>query len=377
MANDLGLDETIEIIKGEFGLDSEEGGFLIDQLFWGWTEKNEDFVKILEKSALENARLRFAKAVFGNGGLFHDLEMKAASFAGITELSGASQTIYGYLLAKEMDLVEASENGMDGTLEILGDPGYGQNLVDGFFRQLARRDPTLAWEQAVEWKRGGKELSEGTLNKLATSLFDEGFEEAVGKISAAVDVIGLEPMGVVFERWVDLEVDQATGWFEENKASFEQTELDTFSVAFAKSVQVRDEYDAAWEWIEQVSDPELRKEISGKVWTHEREIILDEAQIDPAGTLGDLVTEGSVHPEFWIKEAFAQWNRSDSEKAATWYAENRESLTPDQNQHVARAYAEEAVASGNLDSAREWAEQVVDPGFLERLNQQITEAEQK
>jgi len=87
------------------------------------------------------------------------------------------------------------------------------------------------------------------------------------------------------------------------------------------------------------------------------------------------VSGESGHPEFWIRDAFDQWSSADSEKAAAWYEENRKGLTPSQNQHVARVYAEQAIESGDLDTANQWLGQVTENKFRNALIKQIENAE--
>ena len=377
MSRDLGLSASVNFVIEEFGNKSEEAGEMLDFLLWEWQDKNEAFVTVFEDPRLEGARNRLAKKVFGAGGLFEGLGMSAKTFSSFSELSGPSQNLYGFLLAKELSLEDRQEAKLDETVVILNDSKYGEDLVDGFFRQLARRDPNLAWEHAIKLTESGSKLSQETLNNLAGKLAQSGFEDALDQLATSAETMGLEPLGVAFIEWVDSDVTKATEWFAANKDQFKGTELDTFSVALAQSAETRDEFDTAWEWIDQVSDPVLKEEISGKVWWKERKVVQSEAQADPKGTMRDLISGDSVHPEFWIKEAFSQWTIANSEEATQWYEENRESLAPEQNQHIARVYAEAAITSGDLENARQWAAQVPDEKFQKKLREQIEKVEKE
>ena len=376
LSQDIGLDATVDFIIEEFGSDSREAVELLDRLLWSWGDKGSEFIDVLEDPRLEASRIRFTKRVFGAGGVFDGPRMSSASFSSFEELSAPSQNLYGFFLAMELDIASGSEDSLYESIEALKDVRFGTDLVDGFFRQLSRRNAGLAWDQAVEWKKSGSDISEQTVMQIVKNLAGVGFDAAIQKLSSSVETMGVDPLGVVFSKWVNADVNAATQWFENHSGEFEVRNLVPFSVALVESAHVRGEYDTAWEWLETVSDTEVRDKIAGRIWAEEREVVIEKVGKDPIGTLGGIISGESAHPEFWVKEAFTHWNEVNASEAAEWYETNRETLSPAQNQHVARVYAEKSISDGDLQSARDWVKQVVDTRFHNELLQQISVAQQ-
>jgi hypothetical protein len=90
--------------------------------------------------------------------------------------------------------------------------------------------------------------------------------------------------------------------------------------------------------------------------------------------LESVQTGNADHAEYWIREGFLSWFTQNPGDANRWYSENKSRLSPSQSQHVARAYAEVALGEGDINLARQWADQVIDPDFKQKLVEQIDAA---
>jgi hypothetical protein len=149
----------------------------------------------------------------------------------------------------------------------------------------------------------------------------------------------------------------------------------TMLSGLSKAASQRGEFDAAREWVDQIESPELQRKVEGNVWQAEKRSVDLAAKHDPAGVIGDIVSGDSVHADYWIKEAFGQWAMNAPEEAASWYEDNRKTMSPSQMQHVARVYAEQAIESGDLNLAKQWVGEVIEEKFTAKLQEKIREVE--
>lgn len=163
----------------------------------------------------------------------------------------------------------------------------------------------------------------------------------------------------------------AETWFENNKGSLSPEIVDGIVSARVTNDIREGEFRGAWKQIEEISSPDLRSTIEGQVWMKERAVVRDSASKNPREFLEKVRLGESEHGEYWIREGFLSWFNQDSDNANRWYSDNRSRLTPSQSQHVARAYAEVALGEGDINLARQWAGQVIDPDFKEKLVEQI------
>jgi len=181
--------------------------------------------------------------------------------------------------------------------------------------------------------------------------------------------------GVSLKVFINNNPKEADFWYEKNKGDLSVDSSNEVSAAFANYAGSEGAYDKAWEWAEAIENPALKEQVEGRIWSSERRKVLSDVRSDPSGVLDKIVSGESIHAEYWIKDAFDQWRTADSANAVAWYEENRKTLTPSQNQHVARAYVEQALDSGDLDTANQWLGQVTEEKFRDALIKQIEKAE--
>lgn len=177
-----------------------------------------------------------------------------------------------------------------------------------------------------------------------------------------------------FGSWVADDLRGSSAWFESKKGQWESGKLDPFRHGLIEAASSQGSFKKAHEWSDQVEDVSLRQRIKDDLWRKEMEAVTRRTRNEPAKILGELTSGESEFGEYWIKESFKTWFSSEPGDANTWYEKNEQALRPSQNQHVARAYAEVALGEGDINLARQWAEQVIDPNFKQKLVEQIDAA---
>lgn len=167
---------------------------------------------------------------------------------------------------------------------------------------------------------------------------------------------------------------RVTDWLEENRKMLSASQKDEVAHGLGFGAATRGEFDTAREWVGTIKDQELREKVEGQIWSAERSVVRDSAAKNPRELLENIRSGEAGHEEYWIREGFLSWFNQNPDQANEWYSENQASLTPSQTQHVARAYAEVALGEGDINLARQWAEQVVDLDFKQKLVEQINAA---
>ena len=172
-------------------------------------------------------------------------------------------------------------------------------------------------------------------------------------------------------QWLKIDSKAALEWGRENSSRLSPRQRDHLVLAsLAHQADGRD-FREAWMMLERVEDPEVRSRAESKIWESERKAVFAEVAENPEAFLGSIATGQSQHEDYWMKEGFKKWFSTSSAEANQWFEDNKRTLSPQQSQHIARAYAEVALEQGDIGLAREWSTRVVDPEFKQKLVDQI------
>lgn len=134
------------------------------------------------------------------------------------------------------------------------------------------------------------------------------------------------------------------------------------------------ELDSAKEWLVEVRDAEFRAELGGLISAKQGDLLRSQAFDRPAETLSEITGQESSTEAFWVEVAMEQWLKKDATEAYQWYQENQGTLTPEQDERVALAYAREGVRQGDLETAGEWAQRIADPELRQVVEGEIAGA---
>lgn len=205
---------------------------------------------------------------------------------------------------------------------------------------------------------------------------EAGFNSLLELSRAHPEAIGGEHFSHAMGEFLKTDRRKALEWFKESADQLPDQTKDAMQGAIVLDSANDEKFQAAWDQLESIGDRETREQVERHLWDREAAVVSEEVSRDPQGLMENLMTGASPHPEFWIKQGFQGWHQANAHDANSWYAENQTRLNPSQTQHVARAYAEIALGEGDLDLARQWTGQVVDPAFRQKLIDQIDAATQ-
>lgn len=362
---------ALDVVETYLSLDSEICRMALTKIIWDWSFERKDFILLFEDDRLEPLRATFVERVIEGSGLFDVPRFPLDSFPTNTELSKESQRLFGlsmaHLFADKTVANADSVNPLDHFLE----NGLDHGFVDGFFVELGKIDPVLAWEEVNQWHDSSIIIPDNCVRVIVDGLAEKGFDWALDFL-ASIAGNNLAKVGrkQLFQQWLNADVERAFEWFN-NIPPDSQTSLGPYLMALANTAQNRGEFDTAKEWASEISDPIDRRQIESEIWRGERSQVVQRTKDDPELFLRELTGGKSQFEDYWIRESFKTWFSDNPEKANSWFSKNRTSLTPSQSQHVARAFAEVALGEGDINLARQWAEQVIDPNFKQKLVEQI------
>ena len=183
-----------------------------------------------------------------------------------------------------------------------------------------------------------------------------------------------ELLSIAMSTYLQMNDVEARLWFENNKESLQPAQLDGFEASFARFASMKKNFADAWKQTEGIDNPELKRKIEGDIWQNERKSVIAEVGKDPQAFIEKITAGNSQHAPYWIETAIEQWVARDGDGAWTWYEDNRSSLTPEQNEAVALAYARQALKTGQPETAAEWAKHVVTPKFEAKIRAEIEAA---
>jgi hypothetical protein len=142
--------------------------------------------------------------------------------------------------------------------------------------------------------------------------------------------------------------------------------------SFAEYAVKMEEFDTAREWVEKMEAGEARREVEHEMVEVERKVVLESMTEGPQATLSQIIAGDSIHQAVWIDDAFDRWMSTDREKATIWYEQNRQDLSPAHNQYFAKVFANQAIEEGDPQTARAWADQVVDKELSDQIIERIS-----
>jgi len=230
--------------------------------------------------------------------------------------------------------------------------------------------PFDCWEQLVG---NNLELAGPEREALLAQMFGRDAGRAMDRIAAAEG--GEKYFSSAFQQWLANDASKPIEWLEAHKQSLSLAQKENAIQGIAEYSARQGDWGVARQWVEQITDPELRRVVEGRVWSRERDIIRREVTKNPVSAIESMMAGGSSHQDYWIEEAVATWVAKEPTKVQEWYQQNWKSLPATKSQYVAAAFAGQAVKQGDLATARQWATYIQNPKTKQRIETGIANAE--
>ncbi|GHC66138.1 hypothetical protein GCM10007100_37480 [Roseibacillus persicicus] len=186
--------------------------------------------------------------------------------------------------------------------------------------------------------------------------------------------ISSEILTDAYSEFIRIDSKGAFEWFEKSEAELSETMKNAIELSFVESALKSSEIDGAKEWASRLTDPESIARAEGRINVKQGELLKSQTWDNPSETLSGITGGAASTEPFWVEVAMEQWLKKDAAQAYEWYQENQKTLTPEQDERVALAYAREGVRQGDLDAAGEWAQRIVDPELRKVVEGEIAGA---
>ena len=381
-------------------------GFMIKAIFDKSSPETIDQARLAIKKHFGDGLLAgdFTSQLYQNAGitpstlnsisLIKDAELKKAALAGLSlslkysknlddlsaidfsTLDDTEARTIGLALAKWVSNAAALGLSTEQTIRkssaILGSGAGLISLLGG----CVDRSPEQVWEILASGDLNNGDTELGILKMRALQLMAaKDAPNALKSVLGSAEFPGqTELLSIAMSTYLQMNDVEARLWFENNKESLQPAQLDGFEASFARFASMKKNFADAWKQTEGIDNPELKRKIEGDIWQNERKSVIAEVGKDPQAFIEKITAGNSQHAPYWIETAIEQWVARDGDGAWTWYEDNRSSLTPEQNEAVALAYARQALKTGQPETAAEWAKHVVTPKFEAKIRAEIEAA---
>lgn len=166
-------------------------------------------------------------------------------------------------------------------------------------------------------------------------------------------------------------------WLAAEGPAFGQNSFDAMTKTVVSFLSEKNRLDDASAWASKISDPDLRRQAEGVVWTKDRDTLRNSVILDPVGTVDAIVSGQSKYADYLLEGAMTTWVEKDFDKANQWYQESWKTLPASKAQYIAAAFAKQAANQGDTATARQWASHIQDAKTKDRVNTVITKAESR
>jgi len=146
-------------------------------------------------------------------------------------------------------------------------------------------------------------------------------------------------------------------WYDANKSNMSPEVKDGISEPIAKRLTMEKKYDEAQKWVEQLSDKGIKdRSIRGLAIFRDKET-REQVRKDPQATVELLKSENHFESSILIGVAINEWLNNKPDHAGKWFFENSKSMNDAQRDSSAEAFVQYGIKVGDLEAARQWAEE--------------------
>jgi len=159
------------------------------------------------------------------------------------------------------------------------------------------------------------------------------------------------------EAGISANANEVAAWYSENRHTLPTTSRDSVSESFAKNMTLSRNYNEARKWVAVLSDPEIKKRsIQGMAQFRSGEI-REQTKKSPEATANSLLEESHIESPLLMGVAVNEWLNNKPDDAGKWFFENSKSMNDAQRDSSAEAFVQYGIKVGDLEAARQWADE--------------------
>lgn len=368
LVSKMGLKAALDVVFSLTGQGADRDR-CITRAFDCSRENAEVLLNLLE--GFKNGRER-AAAVNG-------LQWKTLDLTTFDNLKSMSKECTGLYLDRLSMSVSGSSNQLSqvkGCLATINKKIVGGSLPAGFrsdfLAMVSKGAPFIAWDLGMDPQNGELTSRPELLKGIARNM------AAADPLKAMTTLKGQEGnealLGEAFSIWLAKDEKASLAWYQESGSVLTGTETSQLASILSKYEVSHGKIAEAWKLVDQISDPNLKTQTSGRVWQAERKQLQAQVSAKPAQVVDSIVSGTSTFADYWLEEAMFTWISKDNDKAIDWYEKNSKSLPASKAQYVAAAFATQCLQQKEIEVAREWAALIQDSKTKARIDAAIAKA---
>jgi hypothetical protein len=159
--------------------------------------------------------------------------------------------------------------------------------------------------------------------------------------------------------WIRIDSDQVSRLTTSGQ-SMNEFQRNVLIAGLARVDLEKGDLDAALSRIGSIKDPLLISESNSRYNAARGDQLRAAAKQDPQDAISQLTGDGPGKETFWIEVVMEEWLKDDMQGSFDWYQKNSQTLSPEQSERVALAYARAAIREKEFDTAQNWAARIHD-----------------
>lgn len=247
--------------------------------------------------------------------------------------------------------------------------------IEIYIAQISKILPFETLEVLLDSKNHQLLADNDLIGELTAQMAKQNAREAI-RVLQGKGLMTSELLGRTLWNWTASDPIESLDWLRNNK-QLSAAELDAGYSTVSDSNRTQKNYLSAWQAVGFIADPDLKRKAEGRVWSAERDSVLESVYSNPSGTMNSLVNGKSDFSGYRLEGAMDAWMERDFENAHKWYQENWNSMPADKSQYLAASFAKQSLQQGDTEAAREWATHIIDPKTKNRIDTKIREFPQK
>ena len=368
-----GTKYSLNFVCNNFGIGTIRDD-LISTVFAYSKESKRDVLSLL--NSLDDNRDRQS----GKDGLLWE-DLRPEDFAHLPHLTDECKDLLLIKMAHDAASIStANQNGFSKLIKVriseisqMMDSGrLARSSLRDFLRYCGDNVPFQTWSLFSLGDLDPKEFPDDAISSITSSMITSDPAKAAIEF-AANSLSDPSLVSKAFIAWRKLDATAVDEWFAANKNDLDSTTINSFqrAVALSSSGGENPDFSKAREAAAFITDSQTRMQAEGEIWSRERARVIEVSRKNPVGLINSILDGSSQHQTYWIETAMNEWVAKDRNAAWAWYEDNRESLTPEQNEAVALSYARQALQNGQADLAADWSRLVVTPKFQAKIRAEI------
>jgi len=226
-----------------------------------------------------------------------------------------------------------------------------------FLDEVSYSAPSAAWETLIKLPKEQFDFIDeverkSLFDKIAKSWLFENQEEAIeNSIDSGKGLSGLSLA------MIQKDESEGIAWFKENMSSFSRRDRDHVIESISKKMTLSKNYDEARKWVTEITDPATKdRSIKGMAQFRSGEI-REQTKKSPKTTANSLLEESHIESPLLMGVAVNEWLNNKPDDAGKWFFENSKSMNDAQRDSSAEAFVQYGIKVGDLEAARQWADE--------------------